>query len=102
MPVLEELGIGFVPFSPLGKGYLTDFRNTVPRFTQEARKANRALVDLLGGPERDLEIAYTVVDSRHLAEFAGFFDWPVNCFVRISRTKSGSRLDFSKSGLQKS
>jgi aryl-alcohol dehydrogenase-like predicted oxidoreductase len=61
IPTLEELGIGFVPFSPLGKGYLTgkmdenttfdntDFRNTVPRFTPEARKANRALVDLLGG-----------------------------------------------------
>jgi aryl-alcohol dehydrogenase-like predicted oxidoreductase len=59
MPTLEELGIGFVPFSPLGKGYLTgkidenttfdstDFRNTVPRFAPEARKANRALVDLL-------------------------------------------------------
>ncbi len=60
MPVLEELGIGLVPFSPLGKGFLTgkidestsfdssDFRNTVPRFDLEARKANRALVDLLG------------------------------------------------------
>jgi pyridoxine 4-dehydrogenase len=60
IPTLEELGIGFVPFSPLGKGYLTgkidenttfdsgDFRNTVPRFTPEARVANRALVDLLG------------------------------------------------------
>jgi aryl-alcohol dehydrogenase-like predicted oxidoreductase len=60
IPTLEELGIGFVPFSPLGKGYLTgkidestsfdsnDFRNTVPRFSPEARKANRALVDLLG------------------------------------------------------
>jgi aryl-alcohol dehydrogenase-like predicted oxidoreductase len=60
LPTLEELGIGFVPFSPLGKGYLTgkidenttfdstDFRNTVPRFTAEARKANQALVDLLG------------------------------------------------------
>jgi aryl-alcohol dehydrogenase-like predicted oxidoreductase len=60
LPTLEELGIGFVPFSPLGKGYLTgkidestsfdsnDFRNTVPRFSAEARKANRALVDLLG------------------------------------------------------
>jgi aryl-alcohol dehydrogenase-like predicted oxidoreductase len=60
LPTLAELGIGFVPFSPLGKGYLTgkidesttfdptDFRNTVPRFTPEARKANRALVDLLG------------------------------------------------------
>jgi aryl-alcohol dehydrogenase-like predicted oxidoreductase len=59
IPALEELGIGFVPFSPLGKGFLTgkidentkfdstDFRNIVPRFTQEARKANQALVDLL-------------------------------------------------------
>jgi aryl-alcohol dehydrogenase-like predicted oxidoreductase len=59
IPALEELGIGFVPFSPLGKGYLTgkidekttfdqnDFRNVVPRFTPEARKANQALVDLL-------------------------------------------------------
>jgi aryl-alcohol dehydrogenase-like predicted oxidoreductase len=60
MPTLEELGIGFVPFSPLGKGFLTgkidesttfdktDFRNTVPRFSPEARKANQALVDLIG------------------------------------------------------
>ena len=60
LPTLEELGIGFVPFSPLGKGFLTgtidehttfdstDFRNTVPRFAPEARKANKALVDLLG------------------------------------------------------
>ncbi len=59
LPALEELGIGFVPFSPLGKGFLTgqidekttfdstDFRNVVPRFTPEARKANLALVDLL-------------------------------------------------------
>ena len=59
LPTLEELGIGFVPFSPLGKGFLTgqiteqttfdssDFRNVVPRFTPEARKANQALVDLL-------------------------------------------------------
>jgi len=60
IPTLEELGIGFVPFSPLGKGFLTgkisedtkfdksDFRNIVPRFTPENRKANHALVDLLG------------------------------------------------------
>jgi aryl-alcohol dehydrogenase-like predicted oxidoreductase len=60
MPTLEELGIGFVPFSPLGKGFLTgkisedtkfdksDFRNIVPRFTAENRKANQAVVDLLG------------------------------------------------------
>ncbi len=59
LPVLEELGIGFVPFSPLGKGFLTgkidentqfsenDFRNSVPRFSQENRKANQNLVDLL-------------------------------------------------------
>jgi len=59
IPTLEELGIGFVPFSPLGKGFLTgkidektefaanDFRNIVPRFSAESRKANRALVDLL-------------------------------------------------------
>jgi aryl-alcohol dehydrogenase-like predicted oxidoreductase len=60
IPTLEELGIGFVPFSPLGKGFLTgkisedtqfdksDFRNIVPRFTPENRKANQAMVDLLG------------------------------------------------------
>jgi aryl-alcohol dehydrogenase-like predicted oxidoreductase len=60
IPVLEELGIGFVPFSPLGNGFLTgaidentkfdskDFRNIVPRFTPEARKANQAVVELLG------------------------------------------------------
>jgi aryl-alcohol dehydrogenase-like predicted oxidoreductase len=59
LPVLEELGIGFVPYSPLGRGFLTgkmnenttfdntDFRNTLPRFTPEARKANQALVDLV-------------------------------------------------------
>lgn len=59
LPLLEELGIGFVPFSPLGKGFLTgainentefdksDFRNIVPRFSQDARKANQVMVDLL-------------------------------------------------------
>jgi aryl-alcohol dehydrogenase-like predicted oxidoreductase len=61
LPTLEELGIGFVPFSPLGKGFLTgkidetskfddkDIRSTIPRFTPEARVANRAMVDLLAG-----------------------------------------------------
>jgi aryl-alcohol dehydrogenase-like predicted oxidoreductase len=60
LPTLEELGIGFVPFSPLGKGFLTgaidqnttfektDFRNVVPRFSEENRKANAGLVDVLG------------------------------------------------------
>ncbi len=61
LPVLEELGIGFVPYSPLGRGFLTgkmdektafdssDFRNILPRFTPEARKANQTLIDLLAG-----------------------------------------------------
>ncbi len=60
MPALEELGIGFVPYSPLGKGFLTgkmnekttfdstDFRSILPRFTPEALKANQVLIDLLG------------------------------------------------------
>ena len=60
IPALEELGIGLVPYSPLGKGFLTgaikedktfdstDFRSTLPRFTPEALKANQALIDLLG------------------------------------------------------
>ncbi|MNQ99816.1 L-glyceraldehyde 3-phosphate reductase [compost metagenome] len=65
LPTLDELGIGFVPFSPLGKGFLTgaidqntsfakdDFRNIVPRFTPEARQANQALIDALGVIARD-------------------------------------------------
>ena len=60
LPALQELGIGFVPYSPLGRGFLTgkidqnttfdsaDFRSTLPRFTPEARKANQALIELLG------------------------------------------------------
>jgi aryl-alcohol dehydrogenase-like predicted oxidoreductase len=69
IPTLEELGIGFVPFSPLGKGFLTgkishdtkfdktDFRNVVPRFTPENRKANQAVVDLLGAIARQKNAA---------------------------------------------
>jgi len=65
MPALEELGIGFVPFSPLGKGFLTgkidektsfvktDFRNIVPRFSPENRKANQTIVDLLNEIAKD-------------------------------------------------
>jgi aryl-alcohol dehydrogenase-like predicted oxidoreductase len=68
MPVLEELGIGFVPFSPLGKGFLTgkidadtefdksDFRNTVPRFAAEARKSNQAILDVLKGIAADKRV----------------------------------------------
>ena len=87
LPACEELGIGFVPFSPLGKGFLTgkidetttfasnDFRNTLPRFTPEARKANQALVDLLdkiGAPEaRDAR-----ADRARLAAGAEAVDRP--------------------------
>lgn len=68
IPTLEELGIGFVPFSPLGKGFLTgkidenttfdstDFRNIVPRFTAEARRANQAMVDLLNKIATEKEV----------------------------------------------
>lgn len=68
LPTLEELGIGFVPFSPLGKGFLTgaisadttfdsgDFRNVVPRFSPQARKANQALVDLIGHIAAEKEV----------------------------------------------
>lgn len=75
LPTLEELGIGFVPFSPLGKGFLTgeidestefsenDFRNIVPRFNKENRKANRDLVDLLGriGDEKNASPAQIAI-----------------------------------------
>ena len=68
LPALEELGIGFVPFSPLGRGFLTgkidenttfdktDFRNFVPRFNEENRKANQQLVDLLGNIAKQKEV----------------------------------------------
>ncbi len=68
LPVLEELGIGFVPFSPLGKGFLTgtidshtafgagDFRNSVPRFSPDARQANQPIVDVIAGIAAELDI----------------------------------------------
>ena len=81
LPVLDELGIGFVPFSPLGRGFLTgkmdenttfdssDFRNKLPRFTPEARKANQALVDLLGRvAERKLATAAQIALAWLLAQ----------------------------------
>ena len=78
IPTLEELGIGFVPYSPLGKGFLTgkidenakfdssDFRSTLPRFTPEALKANQALIDLLG-QHRGTEEGDTGSDRARLA-----------------------------------
>lgn len=79
IPTLEELGIGFVPFSPLGKGFLTgkidenttfdktDFRNIVPRFTAEARKANQAMVDLLGRIATEKHAAGTSATPAQIA-----------------------------------
>ena len=87
IPTLEELGIGLVPYSPLGKGFLTgkidentnfdssDFRSTLPRFTPEARKANQALVDLLG-QDRQAEKRHTRSDRASLAASAEAVDCP--------------------------
>src|SRR5271154_4780847 len=90
IPTLEELGIGFVPYSPLGKGFLTgkidentafdknDFRNKVPRFTPEARKANQAVVDLLGriGKEKNatpaqIALAWLLAQKPWIAPIPG-------------------------------
>jgi len=90
LPLLEELGIGLVPFSPLGKGFLTgkidqetkfdstDFRNTVPRFAQEARKANQAIVDLLAKIAKEKEatpaqvaLAWLLVQKPWIAPIPG-------------------------------
>jgi aryl-alcohol dehydrogenase-like predicted oxidoreductase len=89
-PVLEELGIGFVPFSPLGKGFLTgkidestrftenDFRNTVPRFSEENRKANHALVDRLaqvaeakGATPAQIALAWVLAQRPWIAPIPG-------------------------------
>jgi aryl-alcohol dehydrogenase-like predicted oxidoreductase len=90
IPTLEELGIGFVPFSPLGKGFLTgkineettfdknDFRNIVPRFTPEARKANQAFVDLLRkiaegkkAPPAQIALAWLLAQKPWIAPIPG-------------------------------
>jgi aryl-alcohol dehydrogenase-like predicted oxidoreductase len=90
LPMLEELGIGFVPYSPLGKGFLTgkmdsnttfgssDFRSTLPRFTPEALKANQALIDLLGeiarkknGTPAQIALAWLLAQKPYLAPIPG-------------------------------
>jgi len=90
LPLLEELVIGFVPFSPLGKGFLTgaidtatqfdasDFRNTVPRFTEEARAANAALVELLartakhkGATPAQIALAWLLAQKPWIAPIPG-------------------------------
>lgn len=90
LPALEELGIGFVPFSPLGKGFLTgkidenttfdknDFRNIVPRFTAEARKTNQAMVELLnriaqqkGGTAAQIALAWLLAQKPWIVPIPG-------------------------------
>jgi aryl-alcohol dehydrogenase-like predicted oxidoreductase len=90
LPLLEELGIGFVPFSPLGKGFLTgkiddkttfdstDFRNTVPRFSAENRKANQAIVDLVatvaarkGSTPAQIALAWVLAQEPWIAPIPG-------------------------------
>jgi len=90
LPLLEELGIGFVPFSPLGKGFLTgaidentsfestDFRNVVPRFGEDARKANRGLVNVLGDlasskgvPRAQIAIAWLLAQKPWITPIPG-------------------------------
>jgi aryl-alcohol dehydrogenase-like predicted oxidoreductase len=90
LPVLEELGIGFVPFSPLGKGFLTgaidgrtsfskeDFRNVVPRFTPEARQANQGLVELLdaiaaskGATKAQISLAWLLAQKPWIVPIPG-------------------------------
>ena len=90
LPLLEELGIGFVPFSPLGKGFLTgainentqfvktDFRNVVPRFSEENRKANQKLVDLLndiaqqkGATNAQVALAWLLAQKPWIAPIPG-------------------------------
>jgi aryl-alcohol dehydrogenase-like predicted oxidoreductase len=90
LPVLEELGIGFVPFSPLGKGFLTgaidettsfdstDFRNTVPRFSPEARKANQVMVELVariaadkGATPAQIALAWLLAQRRWIVPIPG-------------------------------
>ena len=90
LPLLEELGIGFVPFSPLGKGFLTgainaqtsfdknDFRNVVPRFSEENRKANQTLVDALGriaaakgATQAQIALAWLLAQNSWIAPIPG-------------------------------
>ena len=113
IPTLEELGIGFVPFSPLGKGYLTgkidenttfdstDFRNTVPRFAPEARKANRALVDLLdsiaqrkNGTPAQLALAWLLAQKPWIVPIPG-----TTKPHRLQENVAAAAVDLSKADL---
>lgn len=114
LPALEELGIGFVPFSPLGKGYLTgkidesttfdsaDFRNTVPRFAPEARKANRAIVELLEAIARrksatpaQIALAWVLAQKPWIVPIPG-----TTKFHRLEENVEAARIELSEQDLE--
>ncbi|MGI4872640.1 MAG: aldo/keto reductase [Janthinobacterium lividum] len=114
LPTLEELGIGFVPFSPLGKGFLTgkidektefdqsDFRNTVPRFNPENRKANQALVELLGRIAQEkqatpaqIALAWLLAQKPWIVPIPGTTKLP-----RLEENLGGASLDLSAHDLR--
>jgi aryl-alcohol dehydrogenase-like predicted oxidoreductase len=114
IPTLEELGIGFVPFSPLGKGFLTgkidettsfdptDFRNVVPRFTPEARKANFALVEVLktlaqakGSTPARLALAWLLAQRPWIVPIPG-----TTQLHRLEENLGGTTLELSPEDLK--
>jgi aryl-alcohol dehydrogenase-like predicted oxidoreductase len=114
MPALEELGIGFVPFSPLGKGYLTgkidesttfdstDFRNTVPRFSPEARKANQVLVELLAtiaqkkkATQAQIALAWLLAQKPWIVPIPGTTKLP-----RLEENLGAAAIDLSDADLR--
>lgn len=113
LPALEELGIGFVPFSPLGKGFLTgkidenttfdknDFRNIVPRFTTEARKLNQVMVDLLnriaeqkGGTAAQIALAWLLAQKPWIVPIPG-----TTKLHRLEENLGGAALQLSEQDL---
>ncbi len=114
IPTLEELGIGFVPFSPLGKGFLTgainentkfdssDFRNIVPRFTPEARKANQELVELLTSIAQTKKVTPAQLAlSWLLAQKSWIVPIPGTTKLhRLKENNDASRIELTKNELQ--
>jgi aryl-alcohol dehydrogenase-like predicted oxidoreductase len=115
IPLLEELGIGFVPFSPLGKGFLTgaineqtkfdpsDFRNVVPRFTEENRKANQVLVDLLktiatenNATPAQIALAWLLAQKPYIVPIPG-----TTKIHRLEENAGAINVSLSESDLQK-
>lgn len=114
LPTLESLGIGFVPFSPLGRGFLTgaisphtqfdpgDFRNSIPRFSPEARKANQGLVDVLGGmaaakaaTKAQIALAWLLARKPWIVPIPG-----TTKLHRLEENLGGARLELTPADLQ--